>query len=401
MTKRTLLAAVLLAGSAIAAQAAEMILYESPGFSGRQLTLRGYMPDINSFGFNDRASSIAVRSGVWEVCTDAEFRGFCATLQPGEYRVLDPRFNDRISSAREVTAQTAETPPRYEPQRIEPQRIEPRAMVELFGQSGFRGRSLAIERSTPDLEEFGFNDRATSLIVREGTWQLCSDSGYRGTCRTFEPGRYADIGPGLAREISSARLLTRELPPQTRVTPPPSLPVEMPRIVLFDNDMFRGRSLVVSDEQSDLRRSSFNDDAASLMVESGNWEVCTEAYYRGQCRVLSPGQYRRLDTAIYRSISSVRPVGVAMEPRYRPAQASIELFQGINFDGSRFTAAGDVPNLDARGFNDRASSMIIHEGRWEVCADAGYNGRCAVYGPGRYSDLRQLNNEVSSLRRVN
>ena len=44
--------------------------------------------------------------------------------------------------------------------------------------------------------------------------------------------------------------------------------------------------------------------------------------------------------------------------------------------------------------------MIIHEGQWEVCRDAGYNGRCNVYGPGRYADLGRFNNEVSSMRRL-
>ena len=386
MKKRTLLAAALLATSAIAAQAAELILFESPGFSGRQLTLRGHMPDINSYGFNDRASSVTVRSGVWEVCTDAEFRGFCATLQPGEYRMLDPRFNDRIASAREVTA-TAD----IAVTRTEPLRHDPRGSIELFGQSGFLGRSVTIEHSVPNFDQVGFNDRATSLIVREGTWQLCSDGGFSGTCRVFEPGRYADIGPGLAREISSARLVGPV------VMPPLPLPTpEIPRIVLFDDDSFRGRSLAVNDELADLRRSTFNDDTASVMIESGNWEVCTDTYYRGQCRVLSPGQYRRLDSAMYRAISSVRPAGLAA-----PAPvARVELFAGRNFDGSRIAAAHDEPNLDARGFNDRASSMIVHDGQWEICARSGYSGRCAVFGPGRYSDLSRFNNEVSSLRRV-
>ena len=31
--------------------------------------------------------------------------------------------------------------------------------------------------------------------------------------------------------------------------------------------------------------------------------------------------------------------------------------------------------------------LIIHEGQWEVCTDAGFNGRCRVFGPGRYADL--------------
>ena len=47
--------------------AAEITLYEDPGFNGGQLTLRGYTPNIGNTGFNDRASSVVVNSGRWEV----------------------------------------------------------------------------------------------------------------------------------------------------------------------------------------------------------------------------------------------------------------------------------------------------------------------------------------------
>ena len=147
MKKRILLAALVLAIGAVAAQAAEMTLFENPGLAGRQLTVRGYMPDINASGFNDHNASILVRSGTWEVCADANFRGFCATLQPGEYRSLDTRFNERIASAREIGGPVAEVaPPRYEP------RYEPRGSIEMFGQTGFRGRALTLDHSSPNLD---------------------------------------------------------------------------------------------------------------------------------------------------------------------------------------------------------------------------------------------------------
>jgi hypothetical protein len=31
------------------------------------------------------------------------------------------------------------------------------------------------------------------MVVREGTWQVCSGEGYEGFCRTFQPGEYADL----------------------------------------------------------------------------------------------------------------------------------------------------------------------------------------------------------------
>ncbi|MBK7472147.1 MAG: beta/gamma crystallin family protein [Betaproteobacteria bacterium] len=107
MNKRTLPAVMLLATLSVAAQAAEMILYENPGFKGRQLTVSGLLPDINSAGFNNRNASVLVRSGTWEVCAEPNFRGFCAKLEPNEYGSLDTRFNGRISSARVVGAPVA------------------------------------------------------------------------------------------------------------------------------------------------------------------------------------------------------------------------------------------------------------------------------------------------------
>lgn len=403
MNARFLMAAALLA-AAVTAQAADMTIYEDANFGGRSATLRGPMPDVRSLGFNDRTSSLVVRSGTWEVCTDVAFRGYCATLAPGQYPALDPRLNDRISSAREVTLAATEPVP------VRP-RPEFSASIEMFGQPGFRGRAMELNGDAPDLVGSNFNDRASSVVVREGTWELCSDRGYRGTCRVYPPGRYADLGPGMAREISSARVVRApEQPPLVQVAPPAPVQVTPPvvnappaRIILYDGDNFGGRSLTVVDDVIDLRRSDFNDDTRSVLVESGMWELCTDPYFRGQCRIIGPGQYRRLEGPLDRSVSSIRlATAPVIEPRPQPLpQAAVELFDDVDFRGRRFSALRDIPNLDPTGFNDRASSMIINEGRWEVCVDGGYRGRCAIFGPGRYADLGGFRNEISSLRRVN
>jgi hypothetical protein len=202
MKQRVVWAAMLLASAVT--QAGEIIMYEHPGFKGRELMVRGYTPDINAAGFNNHNASVLVRSGTWEVCAEPNFRGFCATLQPNEYLHLDTRFNERISSAREVGSsaregggQVAEAGP---PMRW------PAGSIEMFSRAGFRGQRVMVDRNTPDLNAMRFNDRASSLIVHKGTWQLCSDGGYRGTCEVFEPGRYSDLGP-LGNDISSARMM--------------------------------------------------------------------------------------------------------------------------------------------------------------------------------------------------
>jgi len=180
-----------------AAGAAEITLYEHENFGGAQLTLRGYTPNIGSTGFNDRASSLVVRSGRWELCTDNDFRGTCAIFERGEYRTVGSNLNDRISSAREVGSN---------PDNRGSYSNYGRGAIALFENEGFGGQSVQLEGDTGSLASAGFNDRAESVIVRSGTWQLCANNNFGGTCRTFPPGRYPELGQ-LARQFSSARLV--------------------------------------------------------------------------------------------------------------------------------------------------------------------------------------------------
>ncbi|HEX6362516.1 MAG TPA: beta/gamma crystallin-related protein, partial [Albitalea sp.] len=160
--------AVSLAGlSAGAAGAAEITLYEQRHFGGDGVTLHQRTPHVGRF--NDRASSVLVRSGRWELCTDADFRGHCAEFGPGEYAVLDRAFNNRVSSAREVG---------HEGRRAE--RHAGRGAVTFFSQPGFGGRSFGVQGDAPDFSHRGYNDRAASMIVSDGVWEVCTDADYAG-----------------------------------------------------------------------------------------------------------------------------------------------------------------------------------------------------------------------------
>lgn len=193
--------------AATATLAGEIILYENPGFQGRRMTLRGTTPDLDRTQFNDRAESIIVRDGVWEVCTDARFSGRCVRLQPGEYPSLDGSLNNRISSAREIAAYAPPPPPVAGPGYGGP------ARAVLFEGEGFRGRSFELQRDVVrNLDRTDFNDRAASLRVYSGYWIFCSDANFEGDCRTFGPGDYPDLPGDLNRRISSGRRIADRYP---------------------------------------------------------------------------------------------------------------------------------------------------------------------------------------------
>ena len=81
--------------------AAQITFYENDGYRGRAFTTNKSVQNFDSYGFNDRASSVVVDRGRWEVCTDARFGGNCVVLRPGSYDSLTGLgLNDRISSVR-------------------------------------------------------------------------------------------------------------------------------------------------------------------------------------------------------------------------------------------------------------------------------------------------------------
>jgi len=404
--------ALALSASAGAASAAEIILFENPGFGGRQVEISDFTPSVGGIGFNDRASSIVVTSGRWEVCTDNDFKGFCAILGRGEYRALDPRLNERISSVREVG-----TTGRYE----DPNRARSRASVQLFSAPGFKGRSVQFDQDSPNFADNGFNDRAASLVVNEGTWLLCTDAGFRGQCRTYAPGRYADLGYGMTRSLSSAQIVRAHTDGQARhrggytEVPVAAAPVAPSAVTLFSEADFTGSSLQISSNIVDLRPTGFNDLTESMVIQGGTWEVCADPYFRGRCRVMGPGQYPRFGAQLSGNISSIRTAQSAPPPpapfpqqgqaqgQVAPpviARSDVELYTVPNFGGRRFTGNNNMLNFDANDFNDRFGSLVINEGTWEMCVDINFRGGCTLFGPGRYPQIGGLTNQISSMRRV-
>ena len=84
------------------------------------------------------------------------------------------------------------------------------------------------------------------------------------------------------------------------------------------------------------------------------------------------------------------------------ALAQVTFYENEGFSGRAFTTQKQVLDLARLGFNDRASSVIVANDRWEVCDDARFGGRCTILRPGRYPSLQAmgLNDRISSMRTV-
>jgi len=100
----------------------------------------------------------------------------------------------------------------------------------------------------------------------------------------------------------------------------------------------------------------------------------------------------------FKTLVAVAAIGVATQ-----AAAQVTFYEGDGFRGRAFSVDRAIPNFDPLGFYDRAKSAVVTRGRWEVCEDAFFQGRCTVLRPGNYPQLGTMgmDRNISSIRPVN
>ena len=209
------------------------------------------MAIVGSPAFANAASSIIVSDGIWEACTDANFRGRCMQLLPGQYPTADVNLNGRIASVRQVAYAASATPVAIKPQAVivntQPVVVSPTPLVAsptqvvinsapvvatsqsividpavvmvaptgravLYEYPNFGGARAIVDRGPArdlDWANFSYGHRPMSIRVESGTWMFCSEPTFRGECRILGPGEYPQLSGPLVAGISSAQQVWR------------------------------------------------------------------------------------------------------------------------------------------------------------------------------------------------
>ena len=199
------------------------------------------------------------------------------------------------------------------------------AQVTFYEQGNFQGRSFTTERQINNLERFGFNDRASSVEVTGNRWEVCEDVRFRGRCAVLRPGKYPSLASmGLSDSVSSVKPVNRDARvDERRYAPAPAAA----QITFYQQENFGGASFTteqgVQNFQNQNQNRNFNDRVSSVLVTSGQWEVCEDARFSGRCAILRAGRYPSLAaTGLNDRISSARIVtngtpNAAAAPDYR------------------------------------------------------------------------------------
>jgi hypothetical protein len=176
------------------------VIYQHADFRGQSLRVTGPIAHLSEYRFNDKASSIRIHSGSWEVCVDPNFRGRCEILTYREDQLNEFRLNDKISSIRPVADRWGRNARRYDrggrydrDNRYDRRRDLDRgqrghgnAPMILFADPQYRGSALPVNGAIPPLNQLRFNDTVSSIVINSGVWEVCTDPNFRGRCEIID-----------------------------------------------------------------------------------------------------------------------------------------------------------------------------------------------------------------------
>ena len=288
------------------------------------------------------------------------------------------------------------------------------AQVTLYQDNNFQGSAFTTQQAVGDFQRFGFNDRASSVVVASERWEVCDGQRFSGRCVVLRPGRYPSLAAmGLNDRVSSVRAINNNARvDDDRYAPLPGTGQGNAQVVFYENENYQGRSFTAQSQIDDFTRYGYNDRASSVVVLGDRWEVCNDVRFGGRCVVLRPGRYPSLAAmGLNDRVSSVRAINNNArvdDDRYAPlpgtgqGNSQVVFYENENYQGQSFTAQTQIDDFTRYGFNDRASSVVVLGDRWEACNDVRFGGRCVVLRPGRYPSLAAmgLNDRVSSVRDV-
>ena len=173
-------------------------VFADPNYSGQSASFRDDMPNLVSFGWNDKISSIRIPNGeTWELCQDVDYRNQCQVLSGDVADLRGMGWNDRISSLRAVNSSWYRDRPS---EGVFQYNVEQSLL--FYERGGFTGASTIVTGTSSNV---GLSARQGSVQLRGGgTWELCDSS---GRCATINQD-VADVSRlGLNGRITSARIV--------------------------------------------------------------------------------------------------------------------------------------------------------------------------------------------------
>ena len=216
---------------------------------------------------------------------------------------------------------------------------------------------------------------------------MCEHSNYQGRCVVVS-GDEPDLRKNSWNDlISSFRRVRGGRPPE-----PPSQNSDY--LVLFEQTNYRGNPTNYNGPIRDL----YGYRVQSVTIGRGSWELCEGRNFTGRCVTLDQSVPDLGVHGLRNRVSSVRPAESGGSPPPPPSDWYIVLFDQPNYRGNPTNYNGPEASI-----NRRVQSVTIGRGVWELCEGRNFTGRCVTLNRSvpnlRSYDLRNRVSSVRPLRR--
>lgn len=259
-------------------------VFRDRDFKGASATFQNDMPNLASTEFNDRIKSIRVGQGEqWEICDQANYRGRCVIVSGEERDLRQNDWDNKISSMRRVRGGGYPGPgPNPGPDN---------GYIVIYTEKNYRGTPTNYNQPQNNL--FAMNNRAQSVTIGRGEWQLCDGIGFSGKCVTLSRSIPDLSSVGMRKKVRSVRPVGFQGPP----------PDANWYIVLFEEQNFRGNPTNYNTERTNISKR-----ARSITIGAGVWEICDGRNFTGRCQTLSQSESDLTRYNLNYIIRSVRPM---------------------------------------------------------------------------------------------
>jgi hypothetical protein len=179
----------------------EVILFENANFHGQHKHVFAPEPNLNAADdnfFNDRVSSLVAVSEVWEFYRDAGFLNpYPPRLGPAVTPIAMPGLYPFVGNVEIKNDDMSSLQPVAGGLTLRGESI-PFGHVILFENANFHGQHKHVFVADSNLnapDDNFFNDKVSSLVVKQAVWLFYKDSGFRNEYRaSLGPGLYSFVG---------------------------------------------------------------------------------------------------------------------------------------------------------------------------------------------------------------
>lgn len=297
---------------------AAIILFSGDNFQGEPREVFEPISDLPDLRFNDKARSVAILEGAWEMCEHSNFTGRCVFVREDVQDLRVFNMNKNISSVRPIYEVTDAA---HGLMFVRQKDGNIRYADQSFNQYANQNNGYRY-----DNHAYGYNNQTRLDIRHYGYSQDYNRYGYYNPHAGFGPYGFGYSGYGLASRYNRTGYRSRygafgrhghqgyraERRPLRG-----HYGAENGAVTLYTDSRRRGASLGLNRGVRDLSRYRFNDSVSSIDIREGRWEVCSDSNFRGRCEIIDASTGRLNNLRLNDNISSLRPVPGSYTPPNR------------------------------------------------------------------------------------